>query len=73
MAGGNGALARHGNGRTVSASFYVPYELKLMIEQYQDHRSLPTFSMACRELIETHPAIAEIVAGVYAAGNTSSR
>ena len=46
----------------------LPTGLRYLVECYQSDRQLPTLSEAIRELIETHPAIAERLERVYAEG-----
>jgi hypothetical protein len=43
----------------------VPSELRVITEWYQRDRKLPSLNQAVIELLETHPAIASIVTGLY--------
>lgn len=49
---------------------YLPRELKLMAERYQSNRNLPSLNQAIIELLETHPAIAQLIAEVYSVSGT---
>jgi hypothetical protein len=53
-------------GRNRSVAVYLPEGLILLVKNYQDARSKPTFSAAIIELLETHPGIAIQVERVYA-------
>jgi hypothetical protein len=65
VAGGNGTV----EAENVLVHAYIPVELKYMIQRYQNIRKLPTFSAAFRELIETHPSIAQVLAQLYTAAS----
>lgn len=54
------------NGPVEQTAVRIPDLLKELIIRYQIARELPSFNGAVRELIETHPAIAEIVQRLYA-------
>lgn len=43
----------------------LPEELVYILEVYKKHMKSPSRNAAIRSLIETHPAIAIILAGVY--------
>lgn len=47
----------------------LPVELVWIVELYQDNIKAPTRNAAIRTILETHPAIAELVAMMYDAGS----
>ena len=44
----------------------IPAELKYLISRYQQRKRLASFSLAVRNLLETHPDLAAIAAELYA-------
>lgn len=69
MGGGNWPVNTT-NGRE-SIYFKMPSILRVLVERYQNHRCLPSFSSAITELLETHPAIVNVAQQVYNEGSTS--
>lgn len=57
----------------VTTLITIPVELVYIVELYQNHIKSPTRNAAIRTLLETHPAIAEIVAGLYDTGSHTER
>jgi hypothetical protein len=48
----------------------IPAGLRVLAKIYQDNRLMPSLNAALIELLETHPAIAEIAGQVYNGGTT---
>lgn len=51
----------------------LPSELWYLIERYQKLRRMTSFTAALKELLETHPAIANILAAMYAETDSTYR
>jgi hypothetical protein len=74
MDSGNRPVIRHGAGihtppapgfSILNINTKVPSELKYLINYYKTVRKLPSFSLAVRELLESHPALAQIAGELY--------
>ena len=49
----------------LSINTKVPVELKYLINYYKTVKRIPSFALAVRQLLETHPGLAEIAAELY--------
>jgi hypothetical protein len=43
--------------------------MDMLVKRYQESRNMPSKSQAVIELLETHPALAQIVIAVYASSS----
>src|SRR5579871_6131825 len=55
-----------GNWPVVALGVRVPHELFLLLKRYQNDRRMSSINSAVIELLETHPAVARMVADLYA-------
>ena len=70
MARGDGAVTDGPPKGMYELPFRMPDGLRMLAKEYQNNRLMPSLNAALIELLETHPAIAEIAQRVYNGGTT---